>query len=193
MTGDEGENIFDVGGSNPQPPRNKKIRIYRTFCRRMARPEGLSAYGRSARLRRLSNSFDVEGSNPQNSLAIKKVRIHRTFCCRMARPEGLSAYGRSARLRRLSNSFDVEGSNPQNSLAIKKVRIHRTFCCRMARPEGFEPPTTWFVARYSIQLSYGRKIEVRILVFFDDTVNVKPIIRDESWRRERDSNPRWSY
>ena len=27
----------------------------------------------------------------------------------------------------------------------------------MARQEGFEPPTTWFEARYSIQLSYWRK------------------------------------
>ena len=26
----------------------------------------------------------------------------------------------------------------------------------MARVEGFEPPTAWFVARYSIQLSYTR-------------------------------------
>ncbi len=26
----------------------------------------------------------------------------------------------------------------------------------LARPEGFEPPTPWFVAKYSIQMSYGR-------------------------------------
>ncbi len=28
--------------------------------------------------------------------------------------------------------------------------------CRVVRPERFELPTAWFVARYSIQLSYGR-------------------------------------
>ena len=29
----------------------------------------------------------------------------------------------------------------------------------MARQEGFEPPTAWFVARYSIQLSYERTFD----------------------------------
>ena len=36
------------------------------------------------------------------------------------------------------------------------------FCLNMARPEGFEPPTPWFVARYSIQMSYGRNLETFI-------------------------------
>jgi hypothetical protein len=29
----------------------------------------------------------------------------------------------------------------------------------LARPERFELPTPWFVARYSIQLSYGRTVQ----------------------------------
>ena len=33
---------------------------------------------------------------------------------------------------------------------------------KLARPERFELPTPWFVARYSIQLSYGR-VRARIL------------------------------
>ena len=30
---------------------------------------------------------------------------------------------------------------------------------RVARPERFELPTPWFVAKYSIQMSYGRAEE----------------------------------
>ena len=30
------------------------------------------------------------------------------------------------------------------------------FKAELARPAGFEPTTPWFVAKYSIQLSYGR-------------------------------------
>lgn len=28
--------------------------------------------------------------------------------------------------------------------------------CDLVRPERFELPTPWFVAKYSIQMSYGR-------------------------------------
>ena len=42
------------------------------------------------------------------------------------------------------------------SLCLNLVISPTLWGSNMARPEGFEPPTAWFVARYSIQLSYER-------------------------------------
>ena len=53
----------------------------------------------------------------------------------------------------------------------------------MARPERFELPTAWFVARYSIQLSYGR-------IFLAVLLSCRGRNRFVLWRRGRDSNPR---
>ncbi len=36
--------------------------------------------------------------------------------------------------------------------------------CRVVRPERFELPTAWFVARYSIQLSYGRQLHKLVVL-----------------------------
>jgi hypothetical protein len=43
----------------------------------------------------------------------------------------------------------------------------------MARPERFELPTARFVAVYSIQLSYGRRTETRIMIIPAVAVNSK--------------------
>ena len=34
----------------------------------------------------------------------------------------------------------------------------------MAHPEGFEPPTKWFEATYSIQLSYGCRMQIMLFL-----------------------------
>ncbi len=39
---------------------------------------------------------------------------------------------------------------------IRSCSFQSTCSGNKVRPEGLEPPTTWFEARYSVQLSYGR-------------------------------------
>jgi hypothetical protein len=46
--------------------------------------------------------------------------------------------------------FEFKTSSPIWSLSVQTRKT-------VARPERFELPTSWFVARRSIQLSYGRK------------------------------------
>ncbi len=52
----------------------------------------------------------------------------------------------------------------------------------MARPARFERATAWFVARYSIQLSYGRARRVSLFESFTQN--------SEVWRARHDSNVR---
>jgi hypothetical protein len=46
-------------------------------------------------------------------------------------------------------------SSPTRHSKHKKTST-RLVSLYLVRPEGFEPPTNWFEANYSIQLSYGR-------------------------------------
>ncbi len=59
----------------------------------------------------------------------------------------------------------------------------------MARPARFERATAWFVARYSIQLSYGRLI--RRAYYSDSAVSCQWLI-EENQPKKGDSNKQQS-
>ena len=71
----------------------------------------------------------------------------------------------------------------------------------LVRPEGFEPPTPWFVAKYSIQMSYGRVVGVGRIELLGDHLNCTNDFTDrlkeqpplsntiKNWRKWWESNP----
>ncbi len=67
------------------------------------------------------------------------------------------------RMCSISKRQSASGESPNTVTVYNKSAAHKKAPLKtvglfynMARLEGFEPPTAWFVARYSIQLSYRR-------------------------------------
>ena len=61
-------------------------------------------------------------------------------------------------VRRSSACSPQAGTNSLPS--VQSELTERTLCQSIVDPEGLEPPTPWFEAKCSIQLSYGSMIVV---------------------------------
>jgi hypothetical protein len=75
-------------------------------------------------------------------------------CCAIQRARGFAARFEPACLL---SEVRMELTNTKKPRQVTRLLLD------LARPEGFEPPTAWFVARYSIQLSYGRVVKRSIM------------------------------
>ena len=107
---------------------------------------------------------------PENQVPFYLVRLgeasvaRKASLCASRTPAGYAcgpprrctpAFGRLRRL--VEQAYDFVGSSNLAVIMPNKKGPKNQVPFYLVRPERFELPTTWFVARYSIQLSYGRK------------------------------------
>ena len=78
----------------------------------------------------------------------------------MVRPEIAECWRSMSRTHRYAELSEARRSYSES---LEKTSLVRGL--NMVRPEGFEPPTFWFVAKHSIQLSYGRKLYLVVSPF----------------------------
>ena len=106
-------------------------------------------------MKRMLNDWENQGklARPERLLAAAPLVLRFAPDRRRCAPaSNLAADGQVVELALLS----VGSSNRYPNRARGAPSSPQTYSWKMARPERFELPTTWFVARYSIQLSYGR-------------------------------------
>ena len=68
---------------------------------------------------------------------------------------------RSQRIKLKTGVGDPDQHDTASAALCTGTHSVRFFEVKVARLAGFEPTTPWFVARYSIQLSYSRPLSVR--------------------------------